>query len=110
MTKQNSVHTIYSDDDIKNNRGYAVISYIWFLFLIPLILRRESPFAQYHAKQGLFLTIAWFVSHVLQIIPIFGQLLALLLLIINIVAIIKAWNGEAWRLPYISDWADKLNL
>ena len=41
--------------DINRNRHIAAASYIWVLCLIPLLFKRESKFAQFHAKQGLLL-------------------------------------------------------
>lgn len=110
MPKNKTVKTVYSKDDIEDNRGYAVIAYFWLLCLVPLLVRRESAYAQFHAKQGLVLAIGWFIASLLQVIPFFGQLVALALFIINVFAVIKTWNGEAWPLPYLSDWAKKLNL
>jgi uncharacterized membrane protein len=110
MSKTKTVHTVFSQEDIEENRIYAVIAYFWLLFLVPLLVRRESPYAQFHATQGLILAVAWFIASILHIIPVIGQVAALALFIINVMAVIKAWNGEAWRLPYLSDWAERLNF
>lgn len=110
MSKNKTVHTVFAKEDIADNRIYAVIAYFWLLFLVPLLVRRESQYAQFHARQGLILAIAWFIASLSQIIPLLGQILALALFIINVMAVIKAWNGEAWRLPYLTDWAEKIGL
>lgn len=71
---------------------------------------------KFHAWESLFWTIAMIaVSFVL--IPIlavvtlgFGTCLYLitpLMFVVNIVAIVKAYNGEDWKLPVIGDLADK---
>ena len=77
---------------------------------MPLLARPTSAYAQFHAKQGVVLAAAWFVVSVLQVIPILGQLLALAVFVVNVMAIIKTWNGEAWEIPYLYDWAQKLRL
>ena len=38
--------------DIQQNRGIAWLAYMGILFLIPLFARKESPYCQYHVKQG----------------------------------------------------------
>lgn len=42
-------------DDIVNNKGISVLSYLGPLVFIPLFARKNSPFAQFHAKQGVTL-------------------------------------------------------
>lgn len=96
--------------DIAENKNIAALSYIWILFLVPLLGKPKSKFAQFHAKQGLILFIAEIISGLLIWVPLFGQLLALALLIISIMSIIKTINGEWWKIPYIYDWSKKINL
>jgi len=39
--------------DIEENKVLAIISYFWLLCLIPLLAKKDSPFAQFHAIRGL---------------------------------------------------------
>ncbi|EKD47008.1 MAG: hypothetical protein ACD_66C00259G0004, partial [uncultured bacterium] len=43
--------------DIEDNKVLAALSYIFILCFVPLLLARDSKFAQYHAKQGLVLFV-----------------------------------------------------
>ena len=43
---------LYADDDVRRNKGIAWLSYFGILFLIPMFAKKESPFCQYHVKQG----------------------------------------------------------
>jgi uncharacterized membrane protein len=92
--------------DIELNKNAAALSYLWILFLIPLLSKKDSKFCQFHAKQGLVLFIlsffVWF--------PFFGQILFLVLAVISIFAILKVLNGEWYKVPYIYDWSKKFNL
>jgi hypothetical protein len=36
--------------DVADNKLVAALSYIWILFLIPLLAKRDSKFCQFHAK------------------------------------------------------------
>ena len=43
--------------DISANKVYAILAYIGFLVLVPLIAVPKSKFARFHANQGLVLLI-----------------------------------------------------
>lgn len=94
------------DQDVENNKTVAVLSYVWILFLIPLILKRHSKFCQFHAKQGLILFILSFVSW----FPVIGWLIGLTIIVISVIGIIKSLSGEWWKAPYIYDLSKKINL
>lgn len=95
-----------NDSDVEANKGLAVLSYVWILCLIPLLLKRDSKYAQFHAKQGLILFIASLASW----FPFFGQILGLIILVISIIAILKVLEGGWWEIPYIYDLSKKINL
>jgi len=100
--------------DIQEGKFFAVISYISFLCIIALVLKKENKFALYHAKQGLVLFVFEVVSFVLSIIPILGWLIRVLgLMVFTLVAlwgILQALMGNYSRVPVISDIADKIVL
>jgi len=99
----------------QNERVNAALSYIWVLVLIPLLTKKDSEFCQFHAKQGLVLFISSFVVMVLGMIPILGWLIILPLgwlfvLILSILGIINALAGKQWEMPYLGQYAKKINL
>ena len=98
------------DKDIEKNKNIAALSYIWILCLVPLLGKKNSKFAQFHAKQGLILFIIEIAAGLVFWFPIFGQLLILALLVVSVMGIIKVLNGEWWKIPYIYDWSKKINL
>ena len=49
----------FTKKDAKENMGFALISYLGVLALIPYFLGKSSKFVQYHAKQGMNLLIVW---------------------------------------------------
>lgn len=101
---------IFSEEDIKENKVVAAIGYISILFLVPLLLKKDSPFAQYHAKQGLYLFIAFFVGQIIFWFPLLGWALFLFFLGVNIYAFFQALAGKAWPVPG-ADWViEKLNI
>ncbi len=97
----------FDQKDVAENKFIAALSYLGLLFLVPLLAKKESPFAQFHAKQGLVLCIAFFVF---SFIPVFGWLVNLALLIVDVIALVKTLSGETWEIPLVKDAVKKLNI
>ena len=95
-----------ADPDILNNKVVAALSYIWILFLLPLLLKKDSKFCQFHSKQGLILFLFSFVAW----FPIIGWLIGLAIIIVSVVGIVKTLAGERWEIPFIYDLSKKINL
>lgn len=105
------------DRDIAGNRLYAAIAYLGILFLIPLLVKKNSPFAQHHAKQGLALFFVWvvwgFVGFIFSLIPQLSRLMQLgylAMIIVAVIGIVKAWQGKWWIIPIIGEQARKLKV
>lgn len=96
--------------DIEDHKLIAALSYLGILVLIPLLLARKSAFAQEHAKQGLVLLIVHIVGFLVYWIPVFGQLLWLVVVIMNIIALVKCLMGEFWEIPVIGPLRKKIHL
>ena len=88
----------FDEKDIADNKVYAILSYIWILFLVPLLAAKESKFARFHANQGLVLFIA---SIICGIIPIVGWILGIVVLVLEIIGIVNAAQGKAKEVPIV---------
>ncbi len=100
----------FDKKDIEDNKGVAAISYLFLLCLVPLFLKKDSPYAQAHAKQGLSMCILWLLGVFFFWIPLFGWLLWLVMFFTAIMSALKAWNGEYWEIPIIKEITKALNL
>ena len=98
------------DKDIQENKTIAALAYVWILCLVPLLGKRHSKFAQFHAKQGFILFIIELIASLVIWFPVFGQLLILVLVVVSVMGIVKTLNGEWWKIPYLYDWSKKINL
>ena len=47
----------FNPQDIANNKAMAILAYLGILVLVPIFAANNSPFARYHANQGLILLI-----------------------------------------------------
>ncbi len=100
------------------------LSYIYFLGIIPLIVRKDDREVKWHAINGLLLFAAYVIVQIIwSILSNFvladfgcgvGMALSLVSCIIAIgyiaafiMAIMKALRGERMRFPLLSDFADK---
>jgi len=96
-----------------------VLSYLWFGSIIPLVMKKDDPEVQWHAKNGLMWAIAITAIDIIFMIigrffPLVGCLVSVVpcaifigYIIVSIIAIMKALKGERMRLPMLSDFADK---
>ena len=104
----------FDADDVEKNKVIATLSYIWILCLVPLLLKKNSEFTQFHARQGLTILVTWIVIFVIGIIPILGWMIwffgMIAIVTISIVGVIKTLSGEAWEIPLIHEWSKKWNL
>ena len=99
-----------TDPDVEANKILAALSYVGVLCLVPLLAKKDSKFAQFHAKQGLVIFIGEVITMFLFFIPIISQVLMLGLAVVSILAILKVMSGEWWKIPYVYEWAQKINL
>ena len=97
-----------------------VLSYLWFLSIIPLVTKKEDREVQWHAKNGLILAIVYTAIEVIfyiigQFFPLIGCLTLWVpcvvfigYVILVVMAIVKATSGQRLRVPMLSDYADKM--
>lgn len=98
--KQDSI-----EKDISDNKMWALLSYLGVLVVIPLFGKTESPFVQFHARQGFLILIGW----VLAWLP-FGFIIGIIAFVFSIVGLINVINGDKKKLPFVGDLAEKINL
>ncbi len=98
----------YSPEDVNTNRIFAVLSYLGFLFIIPLIAVPDSKFARFHANQGLVIFIAELISSLLYLIPFIGWIAGaaagILLTVLSVMGIVNSIQGKAGELPVIGKY------
>ena len=101
------------EKDIQEGRFFAVISYISFLCIVSLLLKKDNAFCLFHAKQGLVLFVAEVIFFVLSVLPLFWivkSLLFIVFVLISFVGVLQALRGSTKGIPVISDLAQKVVL
>ncbi len=56
----------FSKTDIEANKGPALLSYFGLLVLVPIFVAKHSPYARYHANQGLVLFVGMLVWGIIE--------------------------------------------
>ena len=104
--------------DQTNRTLLLVAAYLWFLAVIPLIVEKEDKEVQWHAKHGLVLFgiefVLCIVFGVLTSIPLLGCIVGIVwvvvglgILVLHVLCIMKAINGQRFLIPGISDLANR---
>ena len=105
-----------SAKDVEDNKAITFLSYLGILALIPLLVKQDSKFAQFHAKQGIVLFVVWFVaSWISGFIPVIGWFLiapavSIIGIVLAIMGLINVAKGEIKELPIIGDLVKKIKI
>lgn len=80
------------------------------LALIPMLTVKDSEFVRWHGKNALMLNLVGGIIVTVASILTCGLLspLGLVVLVASILGFVKSLKGERWRIPMISDLADKI--
>lgn len=102
------------DPEIQDAKFFAAIGYLFFLCFVPLVLKKENKFAQFHGKQALVLFIIELAVSILKVVPAIGELVFtfgfVVLSILSLIGILKVLMGEKWEIPVICDIASRITL
>ena len=92
----------------------AALSYVLGLVtgVVFLTLDKDDAYVRFHAAQSIALSLAWLGGWiVLTIIPVIGWVLlpfwGLLMFVLWLVAIVKAWQGEKFMLPVLGTFVQE---
>ncbi len=106
-------------------RLLGVLGYLAILFIIPLKVKRDSMFVQFHSRQGGVLFSLWAIlSFIVLVVLLFvgssyiGTTVVVgiwmvatgLYVLMSLIGIFKVALGERYRMPLIADLALKLGL
>jgi uncharacterized membrane protein len=106
-----------SPDDAEKNKIFGILAYLGILCLVPIFAAKDSPFAKYHANQGLVLflgeIVLWIALSIVNIVLYMilpgslGFLVTILdlaqivPLVLLVMGIINAAQGKCVPLPLI---------
>lgn len=106
----NNKKTNHSASDIEEHKMAAAIGYIGILCFIPLLLKKESDFAQFHGKQGLAIFIAEVIAAMLSFTVIVPVILWPLAILASVYGIYLVFNGQKKEIPGAAHIVKILNI
>jgi len=80
--------------------------------LVFLVIEKQSSYVRFHAYQSTIVSLGLFIaSFVLAAIPLLGAILVLVLngvsLVLWVLLMVKAFQGERFKLPILGDLAEE---
>lgn len=105
-----------------NRNLVAALSYLpffaIFLSIVILLVEKDDKFIRFHALQSFIISVSYYIlniliniifsSGVLALVSTFlGPLLALAVLVIWVVSMIKAYQGQVMKWPLVGEFAEK---
>lgn len=102
-----------------NRQIMLVLSYLWILALIPYLTEQRDPEVKWHSRHGLVLLVAEIVVNivlfVLSLIPVVGCAISVLwmlawigIVVLHVICLVKALNGERFTIPYVTQYVDQI--
>ncbi|MBN1374778.1 MAG: DUF4870 domain-containing protein [Dehalococcoidia bacterium] len=84
----------------------------WITGLIFFLIEKDSKFVKFHGMQSIItfgglMIVSWILANIPVIGWIIGLLLSVLAFVLWIVLMIKAYQGQKYKLPGIGDLAEK---
>jgi uncharacterized membrane protein len=93
-----------------------ILSYLWILALVPYLTEQRDPEVKWHARHGLVLLIVDIAVNIilgfLVWLPFVGcalwSLVWIAIVILHVLCLVKALQGERFKIPYVSQYADQI--
>jgi len=95
-----------------NVAGLLCYVALWISGIVFLIIEKESKFVRFHALQSIVtFGILTVFQIVLSVIPFIGGILvwliSILIIVLWIILMIRAYSGVMWKLPWVGNWAEQ---
>lgn len=93
-------------------RVMALMSYLGVLVFVPLMMNRDDPFVNFHARQGLIIWIFGIAALSIRFLPGIGNIVfsivAILVSVYSLVGLISVLLSKEWKLPAVYGLSAKL--
>ena len=115
-TSKGSQNSLPEMDSIKDeDRILAAFGYAWYFAIIPLFLKRDSAFIQFHAWQGIVLTVFFTLLNIIFLGALAFVFSGFIHFILTMIAVFiyaasayAAYKGKWFKIPIIHSFSEKL--
>ncbi len=118
IAKENNVPTqipeVNPDEIPQGDKILGMLGYLHFACILPLILRQESKFCQFHGKQGLVITMCFllfgiFTKFMGKYFLASNIFVTVLWVSLALFGMVQAYKGKMTKIPGFGDVAKLLN-
>lgn len=88
----------------------SALGYLGLLCILPLVLKRDSKFCQLHGKQALVLAIFDLGLRVTIFLGWLYGVITIVYFVIIVLCMIRAFRGDYFELPVVSELAKSLKF
>jgi len=103
-----------NDPEAKEALFFAAIGYLSVLCFVPLLLKKDNSFAQFHGRQALVLFLLEFGAAIIKVVPALGDLVFTIAFVVfgilSLIGITKVLMGEKWEMPVIYEIANSMSF
>ncbi|MBI4372838.1 MAG: hypothetical protein HY585_03840 [Candidatus Omnitrophica bacterium] len=103
-----------TNPEIAEGKFFAAIGYFAILCFVPLFLKRDNKFAQFHGRQALILFILESAAAMLAVVPVVGEVVFrvawFILGLLSLAGVVKVLLNEYWEMPVIHSISSKITL
>jgi uncharacterized membrane protein len=99
--------TVHKSGGVEEGKTIAIIAYItWIGLLIAFIMNndKKNTFAKFHIRQSLLLML---VAFIVSFIPLVNLIAWLFILVLWVIGLIAAINGEQKEVPVLGRYAQE---
>ena len=93
----------------KKNVLMGILAYIGPLIIVSYLVAKDDPFVKFHIKQALVLIVieaaVWVLGMIMSPLWMLGQFINLAALILAIIGIVNAAQGQEKNLPIVGEYA-----
>lgn len=100
-----------------------VLAYVWILFLVPLLTKKEDAEVQWHAKNGMGITIGEFICWIIYwmvtwfaptaigcAVGALSCVIGIGFFVLRIICIVQGVGGKRFSVPVLTDLGQKINV
>ncbi len=104
--------TYFDQQDVQQNKTVVMVTAILqlffpFVFFIPLLACKDSPYGRFYSNQGLLLFILWVIYLIASKIPLIGWLIYIVIgvtaLVFGIINAVNANKGIRKGIPLLGE-------
>jgi len=100
--------------EIQDAKFFASVGYLSILCFVPLVLKKDNDFAQFHGKQALVLFILEIAASILKVVPALGDLVFTVAFVVfgilSLIGITKVLMGEKWEMPVVFEISNRISF